>query len=66
MADTCVGLVKIIDAYGSEDLLQKREGLLQEGFKLSKYVETIWKNAILLCPSKPKSFTTRSSRSFRA
>lgn len=56
MADTCVGLVKIIDAYGSEDLLQKREGLLQEGFKLSKYVETIWKNHNTFVPLKAKEF----------
>ena len=55
MADSCAGLVKIIDAQGSEDLLQKREGLLQEGFKLSKYVETIWENDTFV-PLKAKEF----------
>lgn len=56
MADSCVGLVKIIDVQGSEELLQKREGLLQEGFKLSKYVETIWQNDHTFVPLKAKEF----------
>ena len=56
MADSCANLVKIIDVQGSEELLQKREGLLQEGFKLSKYVETIWQNDHTFVPLKAKEF----------
>ena len=43
MADACVNLVKIIDECGSDTLLQKREGLIKEGFNYSSIVETMWK-----------------------
>ena len=56
MADACVNLVKIIDACGTDNLLQKREDLIKEGFNYTSTVETMWNSGDAFVSSTAQEF----------
>ena len=51
---TC-SLVNIIDACGSDNLLQKRAGLIEQGLNYSSIVATMWKRGDVFVFVFPKA-----------